>query len=163
MNRGLALVVFIVSILVLALGLLFFCAASVVPGRLPLALILLVIGVIGAGASAWFYWRRTNLQPDALAVRITQLAAENNGEITLAQAMSALGASAADVTPAFEELSQKNQCRRELRNDEVLYVFPGLKEHKVVRRCVYCGSTFPVKQPLQKCPNCGGNLELITE
>ncbi len=162
MNRTIAIVAFIGSILVLALGLLFLCAASVVPGRLPLAIVLLVIGAVGAGASALFYWRWTNLRPGALAVRITQLAAENNGEVTLAQAMSALGISETAATPAFQALIDKGQCQRERRGEEVLYIFPGLKEHKVVRRCVYCGSTFPVKEPLQKCPNCGGNLELVT-
>jgi hypothetical protein len=160
-NRILYLGVFLASALVLALGILFLCAAITVAERLPLALVLLVVGAIGAGWSAFAYRRWASLQPAALAARITSLAAVDDGEVALAQVMSEFGASAAVATTAFEELAQKGQCRRELRGDRVVYVFPGLKEHKMVRRCTYCGSTFPVKRPLQKCPNCGGSLELV--
>lgn len=163
MNRIIYLGVFVVSALVLALGILFLCAAITIPERLPLAIILFILGTIGAGWSALAYRRWANVQPAALAARITDLAAQNDGELTLSQIMSAFDVPASVGTAALDELAQSGQCRREARADQVLYVFPGLKEHKVVRKCVYCGSTFPVKQALQKCPNCGGILELVTQ
>jgi hypothetical protein len=163
MNRIIYLGVFIVSALILALGVLFLCAAITVPERLPLAIILFLLGAMGAGWSALSYRRWADIQPAALAARITDLAVANDGELALSQIMSAFDVPAPVATAAIEELAQKGQCRREARADQVLYVFPGLKEHKVVRKCVYCGSTFPVKQALQKCPNCGGNLELVTQ
>ncbi len=163
MNRIAYLAVFIASAVVLALGVLFLCAAISVPERTPLAIILLALGAIGAGWSGFAYRRWSSLQPSALAVRITSLAAENNGELALSQVMSGLGANEAAATAALGELVQKGQCRREARADQVVYVFPGLQEHKMVRKCAFCGSTFPVKQALQKCPNCGGALELVAQ
>ncbi len=163
MNRLFYFIVFFVSSFVLGLGVLFLCAAVAVPERMWLAIILLVFGGIGAGWSAFSYRKWLSLQPGALAARVTALAEENNGELALSQVMSAYGVPATAATTALDELVNKGQCRREARADQVVYVFSGLKEHKVVRKCVYCGSTFPVKQALQKCPNCGGNLELVTQ
>ena len=161
MNRILYIGVFLVSALVLALGLLFLCAAATVPGRAPLAVILLALGAIGAGWSARGYRRWRDLQPEQLAPRITLLAAENQAELSLAQIMSSLGAPADAALRAVESLAQRGECQREPREGKMIYVFPGLKERKAVRRCKYCGSEFPVKQPLRKCPNCGGQLELV--
>jgi hypothetical protein len=161
MNRMVYLGVFIVSALLLASGVLFLCAATVVPERFGLAIVLLVLGAIGAGWSAYAYRKWANVQPGALAARITDLAAKNDGELALSQVMSAFGVPASAAQAAIDELLSKGQCRREARGDQVIFVFPGLKEHKVVRKCIYCNSTFPVKQALQKCPNCGGSLELV--
>ncbi len=163
MNRIAYLIVFIASALLLGLGVLFLCAAVTVPERMWLAIVLLVLGAIGAGWSAYGYRRWASVQPGELAARVTDLAAQNNGELALSQVMSAYGIPASAATAAMDELVNKGQCRREARADQVIYVFPGLKERKVVRKCAYCGSTFPVKQTLQKCPNCGGNLELVTQ
>ncbi len=163
MNRIMYFAVFFGSTFVLGLGLLFLCASAMAPERTLLAVILLVLGAIGAGWSAYAFRRWLNMQPSALAVQIASLAADNSGELALSQVMSSLGATEPDAAAALAELVQKGQCRREARADQVVYVFPGLKERKMVRKCAYCGSTFPVKQSLQKCPNCGGALQLITE
>lgn len=163
MSRIVYLAAFVASAFVLALGVLFLCAAITVPERAPLAIVLLALGALGAGWSAFAYRRWSNEQPSSLAVQITSLAADHDGELAISQVMSALGATESAATAALAELAQKGQCRREAHADQVVYVFPGLKEHKMVRRCAYCGSTFPVKQALQKCPNCGGALELVAQ
>lgn len=161
MNRTVYVGVFVVSAVLIGLGLLFLCAAVSVPERMPLALILLVIGAIGAAWSGLSYRRWRNLQPDELASQITALAAKNKGELAVTEVMSAFAAPAEAVNSALGTLLDKGQAHREHRADRIVYVFPGLKEHKMVRRCMYCGSTFPVKEPLYKCPNCGGDLELV--
>ncbi len=161
MNRAIYLIVFAASALVLALGVLFLCAASAVPERMPLAIILLVLGAAGAGWSGWSYRRWASVQPASLAASITDMAAQNNGELALSQVMSEFGVTASTATAALDELVNRGQVRREARADQVMFVFPGLKERKMIRKCAYCGSTFPIKQPLHKCPNCGGNLEIV--
>jgi hypothetical protein len=163
MNRFLYLGIFAVSAFVLALGLVFLCAASVEPSRLAIAIILLLLGALGAGWSAYAYGKWSVVQPAALSARITDLAARNDGEVSLAQVMSAFDVPASVAQAGVDELLNQGQCRREPRGEQIFFVFPGLKEQKVVRKCVYCGSTFPVKLALQKCPNCGGALELVKE
>ena len=163
MNRVLYLVIFSVSALLLALGLLFLCASSVDAGRAPLAVALLVLGAGGAGWSAFAYRRWTARQPGVLAARLADLAAQNRGEIAVSQAMAALDLSHDVVTAGLDRLVSDGQCRPEARQDGTVYVFPGLQQHKLVRKCAYCGNTYPVKDPLEKCPNCGGKLELVKE
>ncbi|MBI5305887.1 MAG: hypothetical protein HY868_27410 [Chloroflexi bacterium] len=163
MNRVIYFGVFAVSVLVLAFGVLFLCAAMAVPERMWLALVLLALGLGGAGWSAWAYRKWASVQPAALSASITDLAAQNDGELALAQVMSAFDVPASAAQAALDELMSKGQCRREPRGERTVFVFPGLKEHKMVRKCAYCGSTFPVKQSLQKCSNCGGKLELVRE
>lgn len=161
MNRTVFLGVFAVSAVLIAVGLLFLVAASSLPGRLLPAFTLLGLGAIGAAWSGLSYRHWRNLQPDELAPQITALAAKNKGELAVTEVMSAFAAPAEAVNSALGVLLDKGQAHREHRADRIVYVFPGLKEHKMVRRCMYCGSTFPVKEPLHKCPNCGGDLELV--
>ena len=161
MNRVTYLGIFVASGAVMALGMLFACAAMAAPARWPLAIVLLAIGAIGAGWSAYAYRKWANRQPATLAAHITDLAAANQGEVTLAQIMSAFDVTASTAQAGIEVLIQHGECQREFRGDQEIFVLPGFKEHKVERKCPYCGATFPVKQSLQKCPNCGGNLELV--
>ncbi|MBU0495200.1 MAG: TFIIB-type zinc ribbon-containing protein [Chloroflexi bacterium] len=163
MNRTVYLGVFVGSVLALALGALFLCAAITMPERWLLAILLLAVGAVGAGWSAYAYRKWLNVQPAALAARITDLAAAHDGEVAVSQVMSALDVPASVAQAALDELDHKGQCHRERRGDQVYYVFPAFQEHKVTRKCPYCGSTFPVKQAMHTCPNCGGNLELIKQ
>jgi hypothetical protein len=161
MNRITYLGAFVVSTLVLSLGTLFACAAIAVPARWPLAVILLGIGIGVAGWSTFSYRKWADAQPAVLAARITDLAASHQGEVALAQIMSAFNVTASAAQAGLDVLMDNSVCQRDRRHEQGVFIFPGLKEHKVERKCPFCGAAFPVKQPLHKCPNCGGNLELV--
>ncbi len=164
MKRTILMAAFGISGVLLALGLIFLCAATTNPGRLPLSVLLLVIG---GGVTAWaaLTWRRNQqLEPERLADSIIDLARAGGGaEVSLAQIVAELNVPTEAAQRALGVLERRGECRRERRADKDLYVFPGLVEVKVVRRCAYCGSEFSVKTPLRKCPNCGGELELLRE
>ena len=164
MKRTILMVAFGISGVLLALGLIFLCAATINPGRLPLSVILLVIG---GGLAAWsaLTWRREQqMEPERLADSIIDLARAGGGaEVSLAQIVAELNVPTEAAQRALGVLERRGECRRERGPDKDLYVFPGLVEVKVVRRCAYCGSEFSVKTPLHKCPNCGGELELVRE
>ena len=115
MKRVVYLGAFVVSALALSLGVLFACAAVALPARWPLAIILLGVGAVGAGWSAFSYRRWADTQPAALAARITDLAASNQGEVTLAQIMSACNVTATAAQAGLDVLIQSGQCRREMR------------------------------------------------
>jgi hypothetical protein len=160
-GQGLTLGAFVVGTLCLAGGLIFLCAAAQNTARLPIALALLILG---GGLAAWagVRWRRARqLSPDVLDDRITDLADRYDAEITLAQVVGALHAPDETVRAALSRLEANGLCHQERREDRTVYVFPGLKESKAVRRCSYCGNEYSVRQPLHKCPNCGGNLEIV--
>lgn len=164
MNRNAALIGLGVSAIILAGGLLFLCAATRQPSRLLLAVILLVVGAGLAAFSALTLRRLRELDPENLSDRITALAEITpEAEVSLSQVVAELQVPDESALAALNLLQQKQQCRVEIRDDQTVYVFPGLKEKKLVRRCAYCGSTFSVKEPLHQCPHCGGEVELVRE
>ncbi len=146
--------------LLLAGGLIFLIAALQNPGRLLTAL---ALSLPGAGLAVWagVRWRRARqLSPDVLDDHITQLADAHDAEITLAQVVSELDAPDDVARAALTRLEANGLCHQEYREGRTVYVFPGLRDSRVVRRCSYCGSQYSVRQPLHKCPNCGGELEI---
>lgn len=160
-GQGVTVGILVVGVLLLTGGLVFLCAAVQNAARLPVALVLLIIG---GGLAAWagLRWRRAQqLSPDVLVERITDLAAAHDAELTLALVISALDVPDNVARAALARLEGDGLCRQERREGKTIYVFPGLKESKVVRRCTYCGSQYSVREAQHKCPNCGGNLEIV--
>jgi len=161
MNKTVALIVLVVGGLMLGLGLLFLCASIRAPQRLILAGLLVIIG---GAAVAWAgtTWRRlSEIEPKRLADRIVEMVRlQGKFETTAAEAVAGLAAPAGSVQVALEVLQSRGEAVPEQRADRRVYVFPNLKESKVVRRCPYCGAEFPVKQAITRCPNCGGVIEL---
>jgi len=160
-GRGSTLVLLIAGVFFLAGGLIFLCAAVQNPARLPIAALLLLGG---GGLAAWagLRWRKAQqLSPGVLAGRITDLALAHDAEIALAQVISALDVPDDIARATLADMETQGLCHRERRDGRTVYVFPGLKESKVVRRCSYCGSEYSVREPLHKCANCGGPLEIV--
>jgi hypothetical protein len=161
MSRFGTLIVLVAGVASLGAGLIFLCAAVQNTARLPIALALVVLG---AGFAAWAgtRWRRARqLSPEVLDDRITVLAGNHDAELSLTQIVSTLNVPDEAARSALARLEAGGLCIQEHRNGQTLYVFPGLKERKVIRRCSYCGSEYSVREPLTKCTNCGGTLEIV--
>lgn len=163
-KRIAAVIALVISVVLLSGGLLFLCAAIRQPRRLLFAAVLLAMG---AGLAAWsglILRRLRELRPEHLSDRITMVArAGGDAEVTLSQVVGELGVPDEAVLAALDLLTSRGECQREQRDGREVYVFPGLKETRVVRRCGHCGSEFSVKEALHKCPNCGGEVDLVRE
>jgi DNA-directed RNA polymerase subunit RPC12/RpoP len=163
MRRIHAYIVLGFAVTALAGALALLCAGTVEPRWLLLGALLLVIG---AGLAVWggLTLRRLHAtDPENLSDRITALAKRFGGEVTLSQAVAELGVPDEAALKAFDLLEGKGQCHRERHDEREFYVFPGLVERKVARRCPYCGREFSVKQAVYTCPHCGGDLRLQKE
>lgn len=160
-GQGLTVGVFVLGVLFLGGGLIFLCAAAQNTARLPIALALLVIG---GGLAAWagLRWRKAQrLLPDVLDGQLIDLATSHEAELTLTRVVGALDVPEDAARSALARLEANGLCHQERRGGKTIYVFPGLKDSKVVRRCVYCGNEYSVREPLHKCSNCGGQLEVV--
>jgi len=162
MNRTTSYLVIGVSVVLLVVGLLFLCAATRNAARFPLALGLLVIG---GGLAFWggtSLRRAVALDAENLSDRISRLARQSGqGEVTLSQAVSALNAPDEAVEEALRLLVERGQAYPEYRQDREVYVFPGLRATKMVRRCESCGTEYSVKEPVYTCTRCGGKVEVV--
>ncbi len=164
MNRLIAFILLTVGAVMLALGLLFLCAAVNDTGRLPLSLILMFLGGGLAAGGALMLRRQRELSPDTVADRVLALAqADDDAELSVAEMVAGLGLPEAAVVKGLDLLEKRGRYRREYRDDRTVYVFPGLKKSKLIRKCAYCGRTYSVKEPIHVCPNCGGTVELVRE
>jgi hypothetical protein len=160
-RQSLTAALFVLSLLFLGGGLVFLCAATQSAGRFPVALALLVIGGALAAWSGARWHRARMLSPEVVKGRITELAAAGGGELTLAQAISALNVPEESARAALADLESAGLCYEDRREGRTVLVFPGLQESQVVRRCTYCGNHFSVREPLHKCPHCGGDLQIV--
>ena len=163
-NKTVIWIVLIVAVLLLATGLLFLCASSVVAGRLWLSIALIVIG---GGLAAWggvSLRRLRDLDPERVADRVVELVRRRGDtETTLADIVGSLEVPHETAEAAMVVLAGRQLVQRERREDRDVFVFPQLRVSKVVRQCPYCHSEFSVKTPVHKCPNCGASLELAKE
>ncbi|NPV46735.1 MAG: hypothetical protein HPY69_07240 [Armatimonadetes bacterium] len=157
--RTVAYSLMLVGALIGLLGLVFVLA----PGRAAKGLMMLLVagGLIGFALSRLRAMAR--LTPEYLAEQVSALAAASNGEVTLASACGHLRLQPEAVAPVLSDLVSRGVARVEYRDGTEYYVFPGLKETKVVKRCPYCGNEYPVNTPGRKCPSCGGNLEVTPD
>jgi hypothetical protein len=135
MNRTISYLAMGIAVLFLAAGLVFLCATRTDAGRLPLALILLVIG----GGLA--FWGGTSLR------RVIAVDPEKAPDEA--------------VEEALRLLVERGQAYPEYRQDREIYVFPGLQAAKMIRRCESCGTEYSVKEPIYTCTQCGGKVEVV--
>lgn len=160
MKKALALIALAVAVLLLTLGLLFLIAAAERPSRILPAAILVALGAIPLAWGITTLRRQAEISPQALSAGALALARRLGGEVTAAQLQAEFRIPAQMAQETLDKLAAAGQARREERSSGTVYVIGGLQPSLVSRRCPYCGSSFPVKEALRQCPNCGAPLEL---
>ena len=164
MNRTVSYLAVGISVLLLVAGLIFLCGMAGKSANIFRLLVSLILLGTGGGLA---FWGGTSLRriraidPRNLSNRITRLARQGGGETTLSQAVSALNAPDEAVEEALGLLVESGQAYPEYRQDREVYVFPGLRAAKMVRRCESCGTEYSVKEPIYTCTNCGGKVEVV--
>ncbi|MGE5531946.1 MAG: hypothetical protein ACM3VW_07525, partial [Bacteroidota bacterium] len=102
----------------------------------------------------------TELSPEGVEQQLTAMATGSNGEITVTSAAGVTHLDDSTIRAALDRLLQQGMIQVEHRQGVEYYIFPGLHEQKMVKKCPYCGNEYPVAQHLRTCPSCGGNLEI---
>ena len=150
----------ILSIPFLTAGILFLIAAASVPSHTLPALALLIVG----GGLLAFGIRRlrrlADISPEAVKAGAIGLARRLGGELTVSQLRAEYRVPHDFAAGVLEELVSEGSCRREQRDERLVYVFTGLLLSLKEKSCPYCGAKLPVRSALRKCPNCGASLEI---
>lgn len=160
MKRLLAIVALVISVPLLTLGLLFLIAAVAEPQRILVAGAFIVLGAVPLAWGIATLRRQAETSPDALATGAVNLARRLGGELSAAQLQAEFHIPLSLAQATLDRLSATGQAQPEERSGRTVYVVRGLQQSLVVRRCPYCGSSFPVKEALRQCPNCGASVEL---
>ncbi|NLD73525.1 MAG: hypothetical protein GX649_12515 [Chloroflexi bacterium] len=161
MNRIGAILLALLSIPFIVLGLIFLIAAATgVPSRLLVGLVLLAIGVAFLIYGIRRLRRLTDISPDVLKTGAVGLARRLGGELTVAQLRAEYRISEDLAQDVMADLVSEGTAVREDREQRAVYVFSGLMPSLAEKTCPYCGTELPVRSALRKCPNCGGTLEI---
>jgi len=153
-----------VAVVLLAIGLIFLCGMAGESANIFRLLVSLFLLGTGGGLAFWggkSLRRSVTLDPENLGDQITRLARQSGGETTLSQAVSALDAPDESVEEALRLLVERGQAYSEYRETRNVYIFPGLREAKMVRRCGSCGTEYSLKEPIYTCTQCGGKVEVV--
>lgn len=154
--RAFAIVLMVLGALLGLLGLIFLIA----PERHLTGFIMLVIGAVLIGFAASRLRAMKGLSPEGVEQQITAVAADAGGEVTVGSVAGVTGLADGYVRTGLERLMQKGMVQVELRDGVDHYLFPGLKQEKMIKKCPYCGNEYPLAQAGRTCPSCGGNLEI---
>lgn len=154
--KGFAIALLLLGVLLALVGLVFLLA----PGRAVKGIILLGIGGALIGFAASRLKVMAQLSPEGVEQQLTAMATGANGELTVTSAAGVTHLDETLIRAALDRLLQQGMVKLEHREGVEYYLFPGLHETKMVKKCPYCGNEYPVNQHLRTCPSCGGNLEV---
>ncbi|MBU0609616.1 MAG: hypothetical protein KKI08_17145, partial [Armatimonadetes bacterium] len=101
-----------------------------------------------------------SVSPEGIEQHITQVAADSNGDVTVASLAGQTGLDDAALRDGLDRLLRKGMVQVEVRDGTEHYLFAGLKQEKMIKKCPYCGNEYPLSQAGRTCPSCGGNLEV---
>lgn len=97
--------------------------------------------------------------PGNIEKLVRAAAAKHNGEIPEDVLLAETGGGGA-VEAYMEGEIRKGNIRRVRNNDGISYVFPSLQFTLQTKYCPYCGRDYPVRESIETCPTCGGDLKL---
>jgi hypothetical protein len=161
MKKIVAIILFIIGALAIGLFLLFLMAGSKFIGSigLPALLVGVVALVLGFNLNRSY---DTNT-PTSIDNSVTTLASQKNAMLTADLIVAELGYTRTQALESLDRLQGKGACHVELKESGQVWVFQSVKAKKMIRKCSFCGRTYPVAEPVTKCPNCGGDVILQTE
>ena len=154
--KSFAIAIMVLGIAMGLLGVIFLLA----PGHGVQGIILLVLGIILIATSANRLKVLAQLSPEGIEQQLAAMATGSNGEITVASAAGVTHLDDGTIRATLDRMLQQGMIQIEHRQGVEYYIFPGLREQKMVKKCPYCGNEYPVVQHLRTCPSCGGNLEI---
>lgn len=161
MKKIIAILLFVVGGASVALFLLFLMAGSSYLGSIGLPF--LAVGIISLVFAANMNRSHDQNTPTAIDQSVTTLASQKNGMATPDLIVAELGYTRTQALESLDRLQSKGSCRIELKESGQVWVFDSVKAKKMIRKCAFCGRKYPVSEPVTKCPNCGGQVNLQPE
>jgi len=105
-------------------------------------------------------WNASN--PKKIRERILQLARKNHGKISDEALTGEIGDSDAVRSVLQFFLTYKIAFRKN-EGPITVYEFPDFHLELVVKQCPYCSNDYPIRDDVEVCPSCGGDLKTITQ
>jgi len=116
------------------------------------------LGGVATGLGIRSYRSAEALSPERLRAEILELAKREDGELSRAEVVAALGTRATAAARIVDAMLAEGVCRRTLLQGTEYLVFPALQPRVVGRYCQYCDTELSLAAEVTSCPSCGGTL-----
>lgn len=163
MKRLIAAALTLLGIGLVLFGLLFMVGAGGRAHRYLIAVVSLAMGGALAGLGVRMFRQADSSSPEQLRADILELARREDGEVSEADVMAALGRRSIGAPAVLEAMVGEGLCERTRKQGATYYLFRQLQPRLLVRRCEYCNAELPLEQQITECPNCGGTLKTQVE
>jgi hypothetical protein len=153
---------FIFGLALLLLGIMFIIVSSERGSRLVTGVILAVFGLLLLLIGIRLFRAGISVSPAVIKEKILKLAGKNHGELPEDVITGAIGTS---DTLDFQLQSMINSriAKKTFRKGRTFYLFSQFNMELVVKKCPYCGNDYPVRDDIESCSSCGGNLKVSVE
>ncbi len=155
-------VLFILGLALLVLGIMFIIASGDEMRRIITGIILSSSGLLLLATGIRFYRKGISISPERIKEKILKLASQNHGELPENVIIGEIGKS--DILD-FQLISMINAgiAKKTFRDGQTLFLFSQFNMKLVVKQCPYCGNDYPVRDDIETCSSCGGDLKVSIE
>jgi hypothetical protein len=144
------------------LGIMFVMASGEKMSRLGTGIILLIFGLTFLIFGIRLFRAGIAVSPSKIKERILKLAARNHGELPEDVLTGEIGKS--DILDfALQSMINSGMAGKTLRKGRTFYLFSEFNMTLVVKQCPYCGNDYPVRDDIEACSSCGGDLKISVE
>ncbi len=157
---GAALIIFGLALIVL--GMMFVIAAGEEKNRFMTGMILSVFGLSLLVMGIRLFRAGISISPGVIKERILKLAGRNHGELPEDVLSGEMGSSDT-LDFQLQSMIDSGIARKTSRDGRIFYLFSQFNMKLVVKQCPYCGNDYPVRDDIEVCSSCGGDLKLSVE
>jgi len=159
MKRFIGYVLTAFAVVLFLLGLIFLIASEGQSSRLVSGIILVIFASGTAFLGGSLLKKAFDLSPEQVKNAILALAKENNGYLTKESINAVLGPYP-EVDMSIEAMVLDGSAVLDSSSLRAVYVFPDFLHEIVEKYCSYCDTRYPLRDPIQKCTQCGGDIVL---
>jgi len=150
------------GILTILLGILFIIASKNEGSRLATGIVLIGTGTVMLVPGIILFKKGILLTPEGIGKKILKLAGKHNGHISMEVITAEVGDSDA-VRFKLIEMTRQGVSKEIKKDGRLFYIFRDFQPKLMVKKCPYCGNDYPVRDNIENCLSCGGDLKIKNE
>lgn len=144
---------------IMVLGMMFIIASDKQKSRFAIGIILTMFGSSLLIMGVRLFRAGISLSPAKIKEKILQLAGKNHGELPEDIIIGEIGKSDT-LNYQLLQMIKSGIAKKGFRNERAFYLFSQFNMKLVVKQCPYCGNDYPVRDDIETCSSCGGNLKI---
>jgi rRNA maturation protein Nop10 len=148
--------------LISTLGILFLISSTEKSSRLISGSVIFVIGLAFVIPGIIFFRKGIKSTPASVRKKILKIAAIYNGKFSKDLLIGNIDADSI-LQNQINIFIKSGLINEIIENGKIYYTYPDFQLKLVMKKCPYCTNDYPVRDGLEICPSCGGDLKLLSK